>query len=195
MTKLHRAKISIGDPEGLGCDYTVNYGVDQPTSANDQVGQTFSTRLWELFVDPDADREDEAAFMAAKESAVAFLADVQERSPQAIKLMVHGDNAKTGDSVSAAETADPIGAMRSTWESVVDGTWRTRSGIDPAELAMINLVAERLIAVFGETKTKAYDLARDDSAKSVGRLAKKKGVPVVEYRTKLESHLAAQADL
>ncbi|MHC4708689.1 MAG: hypothetical protein ACYS8I_16600 [Planctomycetota bacterium] len=187
MTKLHRAKIVTGDPSELGCDYKVQDG--------DQKGRVFSTRLWELFMESDVDRADENAFAAAKAAAVAFLATVQERSPQAIKLMAHGDNAKTGDSCAAPDTADPIKTMRDTWNSIVDNTWSTRGGIDPATLAIVNLVAERLISTFGETRTAAEKAAKDDRSKAIARLARKRGVPVADYRAKLESHLAAQADL
>ena len=206
MTKIIRKKITTGLPVGLGCDYTVN-------DNGDFHGQMVSTRLWHLFMsypspvvttdDKGKDLSKKAidaaestyqeTYTAEKAKAVAFVKLVSERGPGAIKLWVHGDNAKTGDSVADPETKNPVETLQGTWNSVVDGTWKLRSGAADAAgtvrelLSSLDAVVANVMAM-----TAAKKIASGDEPETLyAKIATARGVTTVAYTTDLEARVAA----
>ena len=204
MTKIIRKKITTGLPVGLGCDYTVN-------DNGDFHGQMVSTRLWQLFMDfpsevittddkgkdlskksiDAAESAYQEAYTAEKAKAVAFVKLISERGRGAIKLMVHGDNAKTGDSVSSPECEDPVETLQGTWYSVVDGTWKLRGStadaISKATVLLASLDAE-LHSVMAQTAAKK--IAGGDAPETLyAKIATACGMTTAAYQENLESRV------
>lgn len=189
MTKITREKIAHGDPEEIGCKYTVNDGGPDD-------GKSYFSATWRLFM-PFPVPTDQGEFDAAKTAALDAVAWLQETAQCVINYLIHADNAKVGDSVSSPECVDPIGTMRATHDAVLDGSWNVRGGSGDMTQDMIRtlLAADANKAVakggLGLPITKARTRVKDDRAKLESEIAKARGVKVAEYRDRLPVRAAA----
>ena len=130
------------------------------------------------------------AFMAEKAKAIAFVKQLAGRSRGVIKLLVHGDNAKTGDSVASAETKDAIATMNATWESVVDGSWKLKGAVSDPISTVREMLASLDAAIAGVmAQTAAKKEAADNRACLYAKIAKARNITAAAYETDLESRV------
>lgn len=171
---LNRDRVHEGEPESIGTTL----------SGENTNGDSFSffAGLWRCYMPEKT--ESQAEFEAAKKAALESVAAL----PVGICfLATRGASDVLGDEGNTTKETDVEKAIREKFDRVIDGTIVSRSGgVDPVVEVYRNIIVAHAKEKMGLGKTKAMDRIKDDRAKFESELAKKFGMPVADYRAKVQ---------